>query len=108
VYGVAAHDSALRQLEFAMRSVLGASPGNIATLVLLRPVAWAAAGLPIGVLLLWFAIRTVEALWFPIGRPDVTALLVGGAVLLSVVCLGAARPAWRAVCVDATAALRHR
>jgi putative ABC transport system permease protein len=96
VYGVMAYLTAVRTHEIGIRIALGASPGDIVSLVVGHAAALAAAGVGIGVVLAPFALRLVSAMLFGVGPFD-AATLLPVAVLLGAVSIGASMvPALRA------------
>jgi putative ABC transport system permease protein len=101
------HDVARRRHELGVRLALGATGGQLVTIVL-----WDAAGilipalamgLPLGVALS----RLLSSQLYGVGTGD-PWIVVSAGVLLSIVAMGAAfRPATTASRIDPTALLRH-
>ncbi|MGH7523419.1 MAG: ABC transporter permease [Gemmatimonadales bacterium] len=106
IYGVLAGTVAERTREIGVRSALGADAASIVRLVVIQGARLGAVGLVAGFLLGLALVRYLRAFLFNTGTADlgVTAVVVvvlGGATVLA--CL---IPAWRAVRIEPTVALR--
>ena len=108
LYGVLAYSVNRRVREIGVRVALGATPGGILRLVLLKGVALVGTGSAIGVTMAIFAVRTLAAFLMPNVHPTnpVTFLVVSSA-LCFVGLLAAAAAAVRALRLDPAVALRH-
>jgi putative ABC transport system permease protein len=106
IYGVLSGGVAERTREIGVRSALGASRGNILSLVVRQGLTLTGLGLGIGLCGAVWASRALVTLLFGISRLDpVTHIGVVG--LLAVVAAGACWvPAWRAARVDPAITLR--
>jgi ABC-type lipoprotein release transport system permease subunit len=106
LYSVVAYAVAARTRELGVRIALGASLGSIAREVVGHGVAFAATGIAIGGAIALLAARWIEPLLFdaPARDPLVFAIVTG--ILLAVALLATVRPAFRAMRVDPTIALR--
>ena len=106
IYGVLAGSVTERTREIGVRSALGASPGDILSLVLLQGARLAGAGLLVGIAGALGLGRFLESLLFGVTPAD--PLTLGGvALLLALVALVAClAPAMRALRVDPMTALR--
>ena len=106
VYGVMAYSVSQRTQELGIRRALGAARGDIVRLVLRQGTMLAGIGAVIGLGLSFAATRALSAFLFGVSAFDpvvfggVTAMLVGAAVIASLV------PARRATRVDPIVALR--
>ncbi len=105
LYGVVAHGVARRRREFGIRTALGARPGDIVRLVLVRGAGTVAAGLGGGVLAALALTRLLRSVLYEVSPGDPVAL-AGAAALLAAVA-GAAHwlPARRASRLDPRVAL---
>jgi putative ABC transport system permease protein len=107
VYGVIAYSVAERTHEIGVRVALGASPSDVAGMVMSQGTVMTAAGLGLGLAGAWFATRYMASLLYGI-TPGDPMTLGGAAVVLGVVALAACYlPARRAMHVDPMVALRH-
>ena len=107
IYGVLAGSVTERTREFGVRTALGATPRDIAAMVVRQGVGLAALGLALGVGAALALSRYLRALLFGIEPSDPVAL-TGGAVAIAIVALLACLvPARRATRVDPMQALRE-
>jgi len=97
---------AQRTGEIGIRVTLGAQPRDIMRLVIRQGIAFAAAGLVVGSLAAAALARVVAAMLVGVSPadPQVYAAAVAFTVLVTLV--SAAIPAWRALRVDPSVALR--
>jgi predicted permease len=107
MYAVMNYVTTRRTSEFGLRSALGAQPGNILTLVLRGAARLAVLGVTAGLVLSFFSGRLVSSMLFGIQSTDPQTYAMVIAVVLPVVVLAAALPAWRASRVDPAVALRN-
>jgi putative ABC transport system permease protein len=107
MYAVMSYVTTRRTSEFGLRSALGAQPGNIMALVLKGAARLAVAGVIAGLALSVFSGRLVASMLFGIQSTDLKTYVAVIAVVLPVVVLAAALPAWRASRVDPVVALRN-
>ena len=106
IYGVLAVGVSERTREIGLRSALGATRGQIVGLVLRQGVGLTVVGVIIGLGGSAVASRSLATLLFGISRLD-PATYAGVCGLLAIVaCAACAVPAWRAVRVDPSMALR--
>jgi ABC-type antimicrobial peptide transport system permease subunit len=106
LYGVVAHGVGLRSREFGVRIALGATPGDLARLVLTGAGALAVGGVVLGTAGALASTRVLTHLLYGVAPSD-PGTLAGAAVLLALVVLFAAwLPARRAARVDPMTALR--
>jgi putative ABC transport system permease protein len=106
LYGVLSGSVTERTREIGVRSALGATRGNILTLILKQGVTLTSIGVAIGLLAAAAASRALVSLLFGISRLD--PLTYGGVIVLLVVVsiLACSVPAWRAARVDPAITLR--
>ena len=107
MYAVTSYVTAQRTAEFGLRSALGAQPGNVIRLVLRGAVTLAAIGAIVGVLLSIVTGRLLSSMLFGVKSMDAATYTLVIVVVLPVIVLAAAVPAWRASRVDPMVALRH-
>ena len=104
--GVLMHAVSRRTREFGLRMALGALPAEIQRLVLAESLRIAAWGIPIGLLLLAAAARSVRSWLLGVQPLDVRVYLASAAAALILTLFAAWIPAQRATRVDPMAALR--
>ena len=107
MYAVTSYVTTRRTSEFGLRSALGAPPGNIIALVLGGAVRLAAIGIVAGVLLSIAASRLLSSMLFGLKSTDAVTYAAVTALVLPVIVLAAALPAWRASSIDPMIALRN-
>jgi putative ABC transport system permease protein len=107
VYGVLAFSVSQRTREMAIRFALGASRGEVASLVMRDAVIMTALGVTFGIATAWISGRFIASFLYGI-EPTNTTVFVMASVILAIVSLAAGLPpARRAAGVSASAALRH-
>lgn len=106
LYSVLAFDVAQRLREIGLRSALGAGRLSIVTIFLSRGLVLAGAGGLAGILLALALGPRIQSLLFETSTRDPVPLLGVPAVLILVAIAASAVPAWRAVRVEPTTALR--
>ena len=107
VYGVMSYVLAQRTSEFGLRMALGASTGNVATLVFGKTMKLAAIGLGTGLLLALAASRVMTTMLFGLKATDAITYTIVLLAVTPVIVLASAIPAWRATRIDPLAALRE-
>jgi predicted permease len=107
MYAVVSYVTAQRTAEFGLRSALGAQPSGILALVLRGAARLAVIGAVIGVLLSILAGRVFSSMLFGVRSVDLITYALVVSIVLPIVLLAAALPAWRASRVDPMVALRH-
>lgn len=106
LYGLISYSVTQRTREFGIRTALGASPGEVLTLVL-REGGWLiAAGLALGLIGAFAAARWLQSMVFETSLHDPTVFLVVPVVLAVAAGLACLIPARRATRVDPMVALR--
>jgi predicted permease len=106
MYAVMNYITAQRTSEFGLRSALGAQQGNLLLLVLRGAARFATAGVAIGVSLSIASSRLLTSMLFGVKSLDVATYALVIAIVIPVVLLASAIPAWRASRVDPVTALR--
>ena len=106
LYSVIAYAVAQRTHELGVRMALGASVRDVMRIVVGQGVTFAVAGIVIGSLIALLAGRWVEPLLFAQKARDPLVFAVVAGVLLLAALAATLGPAWRAVRVDPTLALR--
>ena len=106
LYGMIAYAVARRTREIGIRVALGARPGAVLALVLRQGLLVAVAGLVVGCLLAAVAARAIAGALYGVSSGDPVSWLTAAAVLLVVSALANLVPAWRAIRVNPSVALR--
>jgi ABC-type antimicrobial peptide transport system permease subunit len=106
IYGVLAGSVVERTREIGVRAALGASRGNILTLILRDGMRLTAFGILVGICAALFASRALATLLYGISYLDASAWLGVIALLTAVAGLACWTPAWRATRVDPSVTLR--
>jgi putative ABC transport system permease protein len=107
IYGVVSLLVTQRTQEIGIRVALGATPGSVTRLMVLRTSMWIGVGALGGVLGALLAAHWMGSLLFGIAPTDSKTLTAATFLLLSVALLGAWIPARRAAKVDPVVALRY-
>ena len=105
-YAVVSYTTVRRTSEFGLRSALGARPAAIVVLVIRGAAKLAVAGVLLGALLALAGGRLLRAMLFSPDSSDFSTYVVVATLVLPVILLAAALPAWRASRVDPLVALR--
>jgi putative ABC transport system permease protein len=106
VYGMLAESIAAKTREIGVRAALGATRGQIARLVVFAGIVPAGWGLAAGALVVVLAAPALRALLFGVTAVDPLALGAVTAVIAVVALIASAVPAWRAMRLPVTTALR--
>jgi ABC-type antimicrobial peptide transport system permease subunit len=108
IYGVTSYTTALRTHEMGIRAALGASIGNLRTLVFLGGMRLTLIGLTIGFAATLAATRVLSSILYGVGTHDPLTIVVVVTVLFGVAGLACYVPAWRLTKSDPMGALRHQ
>jgi putative ABC transport system permease protein len=106
IYGVLSGSVAERVREMGVRAALGATSGDLLTLVLGRGALLTALGVVLGLGAAAAASRALTTLLFGVTRLDPATYVSVVGLLLGVGALACAAPAWRASRVDPAVTLR--
>jgi predicted permease len=106
LFGVIQYSVSRRTREIGLRVALGARPADVQRMVLLESLRISAWGIPIGLLLLWAAARSVQSLLLGVTALDPLAYAASSALAVVVALAAAWLPAMRAARVDPLTALR--
>ena len=93
--------------EIGVRMALGATPGEVARLVLGRAARWTFAGAAVGVIGALFATRLLQSMLFQVSANDLWTFTAAVAVLLAIAMLAALIPSRRAARLDRMQGLRQ-
>ena len=106
IYGVLTGNVAERTREFGVRTALGASRGNIVSLVVRQGAVLTGSGVFVGLLGAAVASSAIAAMLFGVSRLDAVTY---GSVIIILCCvsvLACLVPVWRAVRIDPASTLR--
>jgi predicted permease len=106
IYGVVAFTVAQREHEIGLRMALGASRGNVVSLVLKEAMTLASVGLGLGLICAYFVGHAMHSLFFGIASIDFAAVFAVAIVLLGAALLASWLPAHRASSIEPMQALR--
>jgi len=106
VYGLFSWSVALRTRELAIRLTLGARPVNVGIRVIRQSVVLIAAGLIVGLAIIWLAEAALRRVLFDMSPRDPAALAAACALLVVVALVACVPPALRALRVDPVDGLR--
>jgi putative ABC transport system permease protein len=107
IYGVMSFAVAQRTQEIGVRMALGATPGQVLTMMLLEGMALAVAGLILGLGGTYFVGRGLKSLLYQVTTIDPIAVSSVAAVLMLFAIFACYLPARRATRIDPMAALRQ-
>ena len=108
VFGLMAQLVARRTPEIGVRMALGATPGQVMSMVLRQGALLAASGAIVGLLGAFLLARALRSLLFGVGAADPMSY-AGAAVVMGLsVLIACAVPAWRAARVDPTSRCGRR
>ena len=106
LYGVLAYAVAQRSREIGIRIALGASTGRIARGVVGQGVAFAVAGVGIGLVGAYWGTKLIAQLLYGVTRTDAASFTIGALVLVATALVACIVPTRRAVGVDPLVAMR--
>jgi putative ABC transport system permease protein len=106
VYGLFSWSVALRTRELAIRLTLGASPVSVGIRVIRQSVVLIAAGLIVGLAIIWLAEAALRRVLFDMSPRDPASLAAACVLLVAVALLACVPPALRALRVDPVDGLR--
>ena len=106
LYGLVAQTTTERRQEFGIRLALGASTGQIVSLVARFAAVVLALGLVVGLPVAYFGTRLIQSRLFAVSPVDPTVYASAAGILTVVVVLACAVPAWRAMRVSPLEVLR--
>jgi putative ABC transport system permease protein len=107
IYGVLAYDVSQRTREIGVRSAIGASRGQIATLILRQGLWKGAIGVVLGLIGAALLSRSMTTLLFNVRPTDPAVYAAVSLVLIAVALLASYLPARRAARIDPLIALRE-
>jgi putative ABC transport system permease protein len=107
LYGVISYSVLQRTREIGIRSVLGASPGNILRLVLRNGLTLTATGLVIGIGASFVLAQFLSSMLFNVGKYDPATFSAVAGLMLLIAAAACLIPARRAMRVDPIVALRY-
>ena len=107
IYGLVAFLVAERTHELGVRIALGATPGEIARVVVSNAGDWSFVGLIVGLLVSMLSSRILQGLLYEVRPLDYRVYAAALTLLGTIVVLAAWVPARRAARIDPMVALRH-
>jgi predicted permease len=107
IYGVMSNTVAQQTHEIGVRMAIGASPANVAQMVLNRGTRLLLGGVAIGLVGSALATRLMAGLIWKVSPFDLVSFVLVSIVLLFAGLLACAWPAWRASRIDPIEALRY-
>jgi len=107
IYGVMAYSVSARTRELGIRIALGAQSGAVLRMVLRDGLTLIGAGVALGVLTAWAALRVLKSQLYDVSATDPATFAGVTALLIVVATLACYLPARRATKVDPLIALRH-
>jgi putative ABC transport system permease protein len=108
IYGVISYTAAQRTHEMGIRAALGASAGNLRTLIFLGGMQLTSIGLLIGFAVMVPTTDVMSSMLYGVGNYDPLTVAGVTAVLSGVAALACFLPAWRITKVDPMEALRYQ
>jgi predicted permease len=107
LYSVIAHSVGRRTQEIGIRMAIGATTGDVVTLVFAQGMIPLAIGLTVGLAASLAVNQLLSSLLIQVSPADPVTLIVASAILTLSATLGCLIPARRAIRVDPVVALRH-
>ncbi|HEY6465974.1 MAG TPA: FtsX-like permease family protein [Candidatus Acidoferrales bacterium] len=107
VYGVMAYSVGERTHEIGVRIALGAQPGDVLRLIMMRGLAMTLIGVAIGLPLSWALAKILAGMFFGVSATDPATFSAITVLMCAVTLLACFVPAHRATRVDPMVALRH-
>jgi predicted permease len=107
IYGLLAFMVGQRSREIGLRMALGARPGDILKLIVIKGVVLAGVGIIAGVILSASSASMMASLLYGVRPHDPAVFVVVPLLLFAVAVLASYVPAWRATKVDSVTALRE-
>jgi ABC-type antimicrobial peptide transport system permease subunit len=107
IYGVMAFAVAHRTREIGIRVALGASPGQIAAMILRETIALVGVGIAIGIVLALGGSRLISTLLYGLKPTDPLTIAMTALLMLAAAIFAGYVPARRATKVDPMVALRY-
>jgi MacB-like periplasmic core domain/FtsX-like permease family len=106
IYGVMSYTVAQRSAEIAVRAAMGASPGELLKMIMLRALELAGAGIVLGVLGAVALRQAIASQLYEVSALDPRVFLLVPLALLGVALLASCLPALRAARIDPAVMLR--
>jgi ABC-type antimicrobial peptide transport system permease subunit len=107
LYGTVSYLVSQRTKEVGIRMSLGATPADVAKLMLRYSAIWTSVGVAIGVPAALLASKLLSSLLYGVSARDPLAIAVSVVTLLLATLLAVVKPVRRAASIDPVAALRN-
>jgi len=107
LYGIVWYAVTSRRGEIGIRMALGATPANVAGLVLSRTAFLVGTGVAVGVVACWWMSRSLTSLVYGVEPRDVATMASAAGILAIVGLVAAWMPARRASRINPVEALRN-
>jgi putative ABC transport system permease protein len=107
IFGVMAYSVARRSHEIGVRMALGARPRDVLRMVIAQGLGMVGAGLAAGLVFALGLVQLIKSMLYQTNAIDPATFAAVAAVLLAVAVAACLLPAWRAMRVDPTIALRY-
>ena len=106
IYGLMHYSVAQRAQEIGVRMALGARPVDVLQMVVRRGVLLGASGLVVGLSGAWWLTKLISGLLYGVKPSDPATFATVSTLLIAVAALASLIPAWRAIKLDPSLALR--
>jgi putative ABC transport system permease protein len=107
IYGVLAYAVAQRTREFGVRTALGASSGEVLSMVMRQGLMLTSIGIGVGVLVAIGATRLIEGMLYGVTPLDLATYVAVAVLFVAVTSVASYLPARRATRIDPMTALRY-
>jgi putative ABC transport system permease protein len=106
IYGLISYSVSQRTYEIGLRLAIGATKGDVLTMVLAQALRVGALGIGVGILSAVLLTRFLSGLLFGVAATDPLTFLAVGALLFGIAAAAGCVPAWRAAQIDPTRSVR--
>jgi predicted permease len=107
IYGLMSYTVAQQTREIGVRRALGATQAHVVHLILGKALRLAAVGIGLGLAGAYILARSISSLFFGVGAADGVTLAAACVLLTGAAVVASLYPAYRALRIEPSAALRH-